>query len=744
MEETRLQLGPYVLIKKIGRGAFGVVWLAERRTALATTRFALKTARDEDVDLDAFRREASVWVRASGHPNVVPLIEADIFDGKVVLVSEYVPDGSLEGWLERHGGRAPSVESACELADGILAGLSHLHGRHIVHRDLKPDNILLLGETPRLADFGIARLLRPGSHTTIVCGTPAYMAPEAFDGKRDERTDIWSVGVILYQMLAGRLPHSQQDTSSLIGAIVRLEPPPLPNYVPASLRIIVSRSLERDPSLRYPSAAEMRRELREAGYSSWRTATPLPASKPSRAWVWILASGAAGLLLLIAAVGVALIYRGGAPRAQSTAQAPASALAQTPQVQSDRRSDLRRWLRMLGRSDEVAAVVQETSAVLARDPADTLALRARGDAYYQTHEEDKGKLDAAEVERLLASPSTADEFEARCYARMRLQKYDQAVADCARAIEADPQYARPRFTRAAVYYFKKDYSRSTDDYDKGIELDPDFSRAYVNRGNCRFARQDYGLALADYNKAVELDPKLAVGYSNRGLVYETKQDYEHALADYDKAVELDPRLAKAYEGRGDYYFARKDFDRALAEYNKAIELDPTDATAYYNRGLAYAGKNDVEDALANYGKAIGLDPQYAAAYLQRGQTYYTRKDYKRSVADLTKAIQLDKGNVLAYFYRGNDYVETCEDDKAIADYGKAIELEPQNPYTYYNRGNAYFDKQDYERAIADYTEAIRLNPQFVDAYGNRANAYEKAGDDELAEADREKAQELKQ
>ncbi len=314
MEEPPRQLGPYTLVRKIGRGAFGVVWLAEKRTAIATTRFALKLARDDEIDLEAFKHEASIWVAASGHPNVVPLIEADIYGGQVVLVSEYVTGGSLEDWLALRGGRAPTVESACEMTDGVLAGLSHLHERRIVHRDLKPDNILLRGETPCLADFGIARLLRSGSYSTNVSGTLAYMAPEAFDGKRNERTDIWSVGVILYQMLAGRLPHAQADTASLIGAIVRLDPPPLPHSVPEELRKVVARALERDPSRRYASAAEMRRDLRQAVRKA-PSPPPIPetvvapAPKRSRAKVWGLALGAAGLLLFVIAVfGAAAFY----------------------------------------------------------------------------------------------------------------------------------------------------------------------------------------------------------------------------------------------------------------------------------------------------------------------------------------------------------------------------------------------------------------------------------------------------
>lgn len=270
MAEPERKLGPYTLVSKIGRGAFGVVWLAERRSSIATTRFALKLPRDEDINLDAFKQEAAIWLQASGHPNVVPMIEAEIYDEQLVIVSEYVPDGSLAGWLEKHSGRAPSIETASELIDGVLAGLAHLHSRRIIHRDLKPDNILLQHGTPRLADFGIARLLKTGSYSSNVSGTFAYMAPEAFDAKRNEQTDVWSAGVIFYQMLAGRLPYDQPDTASLVAAIMLNDPPPLPESVPEVLRLLVMKALRREPDQRYATAQEMRRDLREAEHKLWQ------------------------------------------------------------------------------------------------------------------------------------------------------------------------------------------------------------------------------------------------------------------------------------------------------------------------------------------------------------------------------------------------------------------------------------------------------------------------------------------
>jgi hypothetical protein len=269
MADPIRKLGPYTLVSRIGRGGFGVVWLAEKRTAIAITQFALKLPRDEDIDFETLKQEAAIWVQASGHPNVLPLIEADIYEDQVVIVSEYVPDGSLAGWLNEHAARAPTTEAACEIMDGVLSGLAHLHARRIIHRDLKPENILLQREMPRLADFGIARLLKSSSHSAKVSGTLAYMAPEAFDGKRNEQTDVWSVGVIFYQLLAGRLPYDQPDTPSFIGAIMRYDPPPLPDSVPEVVKQIVMKALQRDPANRYSSAAEMRRDLREAERLLW-------------------------------------------------------------------------------------------------------------------------------------------------------------------------------------------------------------------------------------------------------------------------------------------------------------------------------------------------------------------------------------------------------------------------------------------------------------------------------------------
>jgi serine/threonine protein kinase/Tol biopolymer transport system component len=274
------QIGPYTLISKLGRGAFGTVWLSERRSTIVTTTAALKIPLDDDIELETVRQEAALWVRASGHPNVLPIIEANIYDEQIVIASEYAPDGSLDSWLRQQGGRAPSVESAVEIMLGVLAGLEHLHKREIIHRDLKPANILFQGITPRLSDFGISRVLKSTSQSSMVAGTPSYMAPEAFSGKRSEQTDVWAVGVLLYQLLAGALPFPQDDPPSLMYAILSQEPEALPVSIPEKLRLIVSKTLQKDPEQRYQSATEMRRALRQFEQSLTKPVRSGPLTLP--------------------------------------------------------------------------------------------------------------------------------------------------------------------------------------------------------------------------------------------------------------------------------------------------------------------------------------------------------------------------------------------------------------------------------------------------------------------------------
>jgi serine/threonine protein kinase len=269
------RIGPYRPQKLLGTGSFGEVWLAIREGGIANTRLAIKLPRAPGTDLESIRREAGLWALASNHPNVVPVFEANVYDGRVVIASEFCEDGSLADFLKQQAGTDLSPTKALDLVLGILAGLEHLHGLGIVHRDIKPANVLLHKGVPRLADFGLSRFLTQEASTDVPAGTPAYMAPEAFDGVRSQATDIWSVGVLCHQLLAGSLPFTGPDWATLFASIGRRDPEPLPDRVPESIRGIVRMALEKDAARRPPSATRMAEMIRQAAGGLGTAAHPV-------------------------------------------------------------------------------------------------------------------------------------------------------------------------------------------------------------------------------------------------------------------------------------------------------------------------------------------------------------------------------------------------------------------------------------------------------------------------------------
>ena len=273
---TGKTLGKVRIIELIARGGMAEVYLGEH-TAL-DRKVAVKIMRDHvDADPDnrvRFEREAHV-VANLRHPNIIQVFDYELVDGQPCLIMELVSGASLGNYLRalhKRGEKLP-YDAIAHILTALASAIDYAHGQQLIHRDIKPANVLLRSASgpidlhqplpadtePILTDFGLVRLLDSTIQTSTgtVSGTPAYMSPEQARGDRvDSKTDIYSLGVMLYEMLAGTVPFDAESSFGILMKHLNEPPPPIPNISP-DLQIIVDRSLAKDPELRYASAKEM-------------------------------------------------------------------------------------------------------------------------------------------------------------------------------------------------------------------------------------------------------------------------------------------------------------------------------------------------------------------------------------------------------------------------------------------------------------------------------------------------------
>lgn len=490
MFQAGQKFGQYRLIRKIAKGGFGEVWLSEKRSPLVTRTVAVKLPHAGQVDVEAIRQEATLWEQASGHPNVVPLIDADIYDGQIVIASEYIEGGSLADRL-RKDGKIP-IEEAVSIVIGVLDGLEFLHAKNIVHRDIKPANILMQDGAPRLTDFGISRAVENTLVSSTVVGTHPYMSPESFEGFRSVQTDVWSVGVLLYHLLTGKLPFPPGKPSEIMYAVLLKEPAPLPDEIPPFLQQIIYKALEKDrepnrqPPRRYQTAAGMRQDLES--FLTWFR-SPQPANAFETAKIYADAP-----------VELATRMRIKLPPGNSFAEF---------------------WRALVSRKFSPAAVFLVILGAGALVAMLSVLMFSRPTPSNSTTEN-------SNAETAGAKPQTA--------ANETFQPADDAAIRAAREFQrqAEELYARKRFEKAI------------ETYTLAIELNPNDYALYNNRGAAYHADGEFQKAIADYTKAAELNPYHFSAYNNRGAANEDIGNIEQAVADYRKALELDPenKLAK--------------------------------------------------------------------------------------------------------------------------------------------------------------------------------------------------------
>jgi TolB-like protein/predicted Ser/Thr protein kinase len=326
-------LAHYKILELLGEGGMGQVYLAEdqklgRRVALKVLPPELAA---DDSRLRRLEREAKA-IAALNHPNIVTLYSVEEDDGHYFLTMEYVEGETLGDMIARGN---VSLHRFFEIATSLADALYTAHQRNVIHRDLKPANILLTKEgRPKILDFGLAKLRQPeaagedspqlGMTLTLeghVLGTVPYMSPEQVQGKKlDHRTDIFSLGVILYELATGRRPFSGDTSADVISSILRDSPRPIGELrvnLPFHLGRIIKRTLEKDPDRRYQTALDLRNELEdlrreiETGETLVSEIRERPPQPPAHAKRWPVWTGAAAALLILAGIVAWMVVKKG-------------------------------------------------------------------------------------------------------------------------------------------------------------------------------------------------------------------------------------------------------------------------------------------------------------------------------------------------------------------------------------------------------------------------------------------------
>jgi len=356
-----------------------------------------------------------------------------------------------------------------------------------------------------------------------------------------------------------------------------------------------------------------------------------------------------------------------AAQAKATIAAQETAAAQAEATVAAQETAAAQTKATVAAEETAAAQVEETAIA-----QETAAAQAKATIAAQ-------ETAAAQVEAA-ATARARKEAEARSFLADADQSkeqgdYEQAIADCTRAIELAPDLAEAYYKRGFVYtYHLDEYEKAITDYDRATELDPEYKWAYAHKGHALRKLGRYDEALAALDQAIRVVPEYAWAYRERGEVYSDRGEYERAIEEYDKAIELDPEYKYAYAHKG--YALRKlgRYDEALAALDQAIQLDPEYTWPYTERGNVYSDRGEYERAIEEYDKAIELDPGYKWAYGNKGYALRKLGRYDEALAALDQAIELDPEYADAYLDRGLAYEQLGEQEKAIADLEKFLNL----------------------------------------------------------------------
>jgi non-specific serine/threonine protein kinase len=723
----------YKILEKLGEGGMGVVYKAQdtKLDRIVALKFCSRHLLANEETRTRFELEAKA-ASALDHPNIATIYEIDEAGGECFISMACIQGKSLKELIQE---KTFSTEEILRIAIQIAEGLNAAHKKDIVHRDIKSDNIKLTEDgLVKIMDFGLAKLRGVSrlTKTGTTLGTMQYMSPEQVQGLEvDQRSDIFSFGVVLYEMITGQLPFRGEYEAAVIYSIINESPEPLTNYrpdVPEGLKRIVDKTLEKNRNLRYQNMGELladfERLLKGEEVKEIRKVAP-----KRRKWAyWGIG------VLVIAIVFVFFKFFSVFRISPRVPVIPTVAVL---------------YLENLGNVDDYFAAGMTDAIITDLSKLGGLRVLSRSDvAYYRGKKIDIKELGKKlSVEYIIAGSIQRSDQMVRITAQLiktrdgfqvwadmftsRLSSIFELQDEVAEGIASALKVKLSPVEKKRIEKKPTGSVQAYDYYLKGMD--------YFWKGSQR----DLDLALEMFNKALESDSNYALAYSGEGEVFATKYNYQRTRDWLDKAekmakkaLALDPELAEAHLTLIRVYDFEKEINLAKGEFEKVIELRPNNNDAY--RRLGYVYQNNLFNyakASEYFQKALEIRPTDSKSYRGLGGSYTSMRKYDEAIKFIKKGLEIAPDDIYLLTFLADACRYQRKFDQALDVYQKTLKYYPNDPtVSYYIGAWVYYSMGEYDKAIEIFEKSMQQGESEFMVLVYIGSAYRHKGDKEKAKA----------
>jgi len=726
MTKTTFAVGDTILqqykVEKVLHGGMAYVYIVYDK--IYHERYAVKTPLDEkllnpDV-LQRFIRESKIWMNLDDYPNIVKAmyIEKLSTNNMPLLFLEYIEGTNLRNFLAQRKQKLHILQ-LIDFSLQICNALQYAYEKvNLIHRDLKPENVLITPEgLLKVTDFGLSKAffdepIYPEKENTVhtwndftlsqdgaIFGTFPYMSLEQLNGVKHigVETDVYSFGVLLYEMLTGRLPFIPKLSANTLkvdreaylrNAFVNVQlkkRPPIPSLklkqtnISKELDIIVMKCLENLPENRFSDFARIKNSLIEI-YDSLYEQT----GKHMPSW---------------------------------------------------ERETLRSASYTIDKGDYKKAI-ELCDIVLSKNSRNAVAYLIKANSL----------VDMAQFENAQQYTPFQDEIKNQEIFSKQLQQCQSAIRCCERGIEFNPLFDEIWNTKANSLLLMGRFQRALECFDKAVSINPNYGAAWFNRGTCLRRLDRFDEALKSCERAIKINPQHANAWYGKGMALALLKDYNEAIICLDKALEINPNhnsalsyrkvWVKLAEGKKDFVITSlppyaRDLHKHFQKEFETLGTDtegvnvPQDQTIreLINRALGLKNLSKFDEALKTIEKAIELNSESSEAWLRKGQIQRNMRNYEQSIDSFDKALKISKDSYLALLNKGLVLMDmSCHED-ALLIFDKCTTVYPDEEDAWLNKGAVLQQINRLDDSQQCFDTVLKINPNYANAWSNKASIH---------------------